>query len=140
MLDVQRWTITELVIVPFGCLILKKPCKICWAQTNVHKLTYLLPVSRNLQQAQRLANIDKIEDVFLETGAAEANRSLQKLRAEARVHTYMYGGEQTIPNENDEWGLKELLVKPFGDCLSTFSPNPNLDSTHESPEDPPRNV
>ena len=48
-------------------------------------LDHLIPVGGDLRQAEMTAEIDEVEHVFLEAGAAKAHRGLQKLWPNARV-------------------------------------------------------
>ena len=45
----------------------------------------LSPVCGNLGQVQRLAEVNKVEDILLETRATKPNGGLQELRANTRV-------------------------------------------------------
>ena len=45
------------------------------------------PVLRHLRQVQRLADVDEVEDVLLEAGAAESEGGLKELGTDAGVGT-----------------------------------------------------
>ena len=52
----------------------------------VVEMDHLAPVFGDVGQVEGLAEIDEVEDVLLETRAAEADGGLEELRADARVH------------------------------------------------------
>ena len=54
-------------------------------QSNSGDAAHRVPVVGDLLQAQRLANVDKVQDVLLEAGAAEADAGIQELGSDARV-------------------------------------------------------
>ena len=47
--------------------------------------THLVPVVGHLLQAHSLADVDQVEDVLLEAGAAKADRGVEELGADAGV-------------------------------------------------------
>ena len=57
----------------------------CWAGNGWGSGAHRVPVVSYLLQANRLADVDQVENVLLEAAAAKADRGIEELAADARV-------------------------------------------------------
>jgi hypothetical protein len=73
-----------------------------------------LPVGGHFGQAEVFAEVDEVQDVFLEAGAAKAHRGLQKLGADAgvfadRVGDFVYVGAGGLAERRDRVDRRDPL-------------------------------